>query len=72
MTEYRPITVEGAMQVAEQAEADGYPEVGASFRRIAEKIAWFNEHNKLTVEELRQKVGDEMFFKLLNGDLEDG
>jgi rubrerythrin len=64
---YFPITVEEAMKFADRAKNEGHPEIADIFYGIAEKIALFNEQNTHTVEELRQKVGEETFKQILGG-----
>jgi hypothetical protein len=64
MAEYRPLTVEFALRTSEEAAKKGYVEMAEMFGNIANKIAAFNERNPITIEEVRQRLGEEEFWAL--------
>lgn len=64
MNEYRRLTPQTALEFADKARNDGYPELAIIFESVATKIAKFNEHNSTTIEQVRQELGEEKFWQL--------
>lgn len=63
---YKPITVESAKRLADEARRYGYLELAEIFDSVANKFAEFNEHNVTTVEEIRKRLGEDEFWRLIN------
>jgi len=61
----RPFTVEHLTATAREARDRGYEEVALVFEGIASKLALFNEASAFTVEEARERLGEEEFWTLL-------
>lgn len=60
----RKLTVEELTQVAAQAREEGYTELADTLDGITTKVARFNEQSKSTLQEIRERMGEEKFWKL--------
>ena len=67
-----PFTVEQCMADAAEARAKGYPELAETFEQLADKIAAHNERHAVTVQEARERMGEDEFRRLFHASLERG
>lgn len=62
----RPVTVEEFDRLAILAAEDGYDELATIFSSLSTKVAQFNERSPYTLEQIRHRIGNDEFFRLLS------
>jgi len=60
------MTSKSMLEAAKQSRQDGYPGLAEVFERLADKICTFNETSSSTLEDIRQRIGNDKFFEIIS------